>query len=221
MQFGIVKTVSDKIINNIKTKIITAEIRKNQLVTAQLAESAGEASGIMEGDFCLLAKREQAVGGFFAFLNVDHKNFIEVAPGEKILYARDQSGRKNSSLQLKENEILLQTAENQTIISFDDNSIVIKTGSIEITLKNSEITLKNANSELILTGTEVKINQGTGIVLEASRLQPILTAFAALLQAEFVRVQAGCLPNPAVPYVPSPFFPLDIAPAQSPTIKIP
>lgn len=96
---------------------------------------------------------------------------------------------------------------------------VVKT---KITLTDAEVIIENpAEAQIRLTDSEVQLNAGEGTAVEKKRLQTALDAFSTVIQAEFVKVEAGTVPNPSAPYVPSPELPVDISPAESKTIKIP
>lgn len=92
----------------------------------------------------------------------------------------------------------------------------------KITLTDSEIVLENpVAAKIELDDNDIILNKGINSAVSAERLQIALTAFSQTIVAEFTRVAAGVLPNPAAPYVPAPILPVDITPAKSETIKLP
>lgn len=92
----------------------------------------------------------------------------------------------------------------------------------KITLTDADIIIENpVGAQILLSNDEIQLNEGTGTAVEKTRLQAALDAFSTILQTEFQKVQAGTLPNPSAPYIPSPDLPVDIGPAESQTIKIP
>lgn len=100
-----------------------------------------------------------------------------------------------------------------------DSSGVART---KITLTDADVVIENpAGAQITLSDDEIQLNEGAGTAVEKNRLQTALDAFSAVLQAEFAKVAAGTMPNPAAPYVPSPDLPVDIDSAESKTIKIP
>jgi len=197
MQIG--KVLSAEIRKNRIDKeflVLTVEVRKGQQVTAQYVSEAGTADGISENDYVIIVHKKQTFAGWLAFGLVDVINTIFAEPGAKIIYSRDKHGTVASKISLTEKEIVLENAGGTTVALSEKNLSVLE-------------------------AAEVKINQGSGTVVEAARLQTILSAFTQILVSEFSRVASGCLPNPAQPYVPSPTLPLDLTPARSDSIKIP
>ena len=92
----------------------------------------------------------------------------------------------------------------------------------KISLTDKEIIIENpSTARIVLEGGDIILNAGEGSATENGRLQQALQAFSSVLVAEFAKVAAGTLPNPAAPYIPSPNLPVDVSPAQSQTIKIP
>ena len=91
----------------------------------------------------------------------------------------------------------------------------------KITLTDTEIIIENpAQAQIVLQNNQVKLNQGEGTAVEAQRLQTVFNSIAAILMTEFSRVQAGTMPNPAAPYIPSTLV-FDMTPARSETVKLP
>lgn len=186
----IAKVLQTKIQKNragIEILKVTAEIRKGQNITASWINVPGNADRPVDGDWILLIKQSQSIGGYFALGFVDIINALFGARGVKIIYSRDSSGNAKSKMTLTDTEIIIENP---------------------------------SQAQIVLQNNQVQLNQGQGTAVEAQRLQAVFNTIAGLLMTEFGRVQAGTMPNPSAPYVPSALV-FDMTVARSETVKLP
>jgi hypothetical protein len=136
--------------SGIEIQTVIAELRRNQLVTAEWINMMGESAGPLRGDWVVIVPRAQSFGGHLAFGFVDIINSIFAAGGVKIIYGRNSEGKVKTKVTLTDSEVIIENPLNARI-ELAGQDIVLNSGNGTALEKKRLQTALDAFSVLLVT----------------------------------------------------------------------
>jgi len=106
---------------------ITAELRRNQNVTAQWINSGGESATPVVGQWVVVTPQGQSFGGYLAFGLVDTINSFFADRGVKIIYGRDIEGEIKTKISLTDSEVIIENPSSAQI-SLTEGDVILNEG---------------------------------------------------------------------------------------------